>query len=175
MRDLPKEFEQLTGLLAAMIICPDNEHVIQAKLVDSPFWCPAPEEKDAPLGKEFALKRMARFAISRMPLDILNYCRFDISMAVVWEGRVSVYQADARKNISDRVAAVHSIKDVTEDGHAIDVQQVAAKAYFLELKKFILNQSLANALLYMDRTNKKVGAKDAPWQLVKNCYESRRS
>ena len=174
MRDLPNEFEQLTGLLAAMIIFPDKEHVLQAKLVDSPFWCPAPEEVGAPLEKESALKRMAQFAISRLPSTISDYDRFNIDMAVVWEGRVSVYQAYARKNNS-RVAAVHSIKDVTEDGHAIDVQQVAAKAYFLELKKFILNQSLANALLYMDRTNKKVGAKDAPWQLVKNCYGSRRS
>ena len=175
MRDLPKEFEQLTGLLAAMIICPDNEHVVQAKLVDFPFWCPAPEEEGAPLVKESALKRMARFAISRLPSDILDYGRFNLSMAVVWEGNVSVYQADARKNNSDRVATVHSIKDVTKDGHAMDVQQVAAEAYFLELKKIVLNQSLANALLYMDRTDKKVGAKDATWQMVKNCYGSRRS
>ena len=175
MRDLPKEFEQLTGLLAAMIICPDNEHVVQAKLGDFPFWCPAPEEKGAPLEKESALKRMAKFAISQLPSSILDYCRFNLSMAVVWEGKVSVYLADARKNSYDRVATVHSVKDVTDDGHAIDVQQVAAKAYFLEMKKFVLNQELANALLYMDRTDKKVGAKDAPWQLVKNCYVSRRS
>jgi hypothetical protein len=159
-RVLGKEFEKMTGLIAACITLPMNK-MAEANLMDDPFWYPHQSNLDAAKDKNFygktekewVIKSMANHAVTRLSDWYRETKGLTLNMSVLYEGKVEVYAVTYSCGSTFRVPNVFSVKPVTDVGHKPEFLEMAAKAMFLKLQTFQLIQSLNSCLLYANRSS----------------------